>query len=155
MGDPTRSRAAGFRAGALVALLAFGAPARAGCVHDALSRDRQPSGAAHFTWLIRLGAMGTPAEEAMTGPSPAPTTADPAPIPDPTRPCAGPTCAGGRGLPPVRSPSAEPGSESWAWPGLTTGADAPGAARLGPPEGRARPVRRGASIFHPPRPVAA
>lgn len=136
---------------ALLALLAWGAlapPARAGCVHDALSRSQEPAGAAHFRWLIARGAMAAPAGE--------PThSLPPSDRPAPGRPCDGPTCSGHDGLPPVPTSMMAPAGGSWAWH-AGSGADAAtGSESLIASESRPRPVRRGPSIFHPPRPHLA
>lgn len=142
------------RPGACLALLAAAcfAPvaARAGCVHDSLRRTLEPSGSAHFRWLIAAGAMTASAGE----PRPAPLPVE-REIPGPPKPCSGPSCSGRDGPPAIPQVVVEPASGSWAWSGVSPDPDGTGSVELAAADLRPRPIHSGISVFHPPRCIFA
>lgn len=144
---PGRSPAA-----ALLALLAAGwlAPAAgAGCVHDALRRAQEPTGSAHFRWLIAAGAMEAPTEAAPGArPDAGRSPADPGP-------CDGPSCSRGQETPATPPTATTPLVRSWAWDGRDPFRPAPSTEPLPIPDARPCAPSRDPSIFHPPRPALA
>ncbi len=126
-------RLARIAVGALLTLLAgslalSGGSALAGCDHPG-------PGLAHFEQLVSAGAM--PEAEPMPSERP--------------KPCSGPMCSKPPAAPPVMPVTAAFGVEPWACLATPEAAVSPNPAPLPPPEREARPDRRAASIFHPPR----
>ncbi len=132
-------------AGALLALLVCGlfapTPALAGCVHDTLYRGTREAGLVHFEHLVHTGAM--PANERSAPVDPG--------LPDPQRPCSGPTCSNNPGLPPGSPVTIAPGPQTWAHPSCRLGLSGPGSTPFLLDQAPAHPEHQGPSIFHPPR----
>jgi len=141
MRPPTRTWWASPRAGALLALLAFGvvAPseAKAGCRHPGVLA----SGAA----LDRLESL------MLDDAAPAPRQAPPAG----PAPCKGPSCSG-QTAPPLAPMSIPPNpAPRWALGALAPPAADPGSEAIPPDDARLHPLHTPLAIFHPPRPPAS
>ena len=136
--------------GLWLALASPGTRVEAGCVHDALSRSQEATGAAHFQLLIEVGAMAAPASATEQ-----PDHVHPHDLSGLPRPCSGPSCSGSGGLPPAPTATIAPATSAWAWVGAATPSIVPGALPWPGRDERFRPVRTPRGIFHPPRAAAA
>ncbi len=133
-------------AGAVFALAATvgiaPATARAGCSHYVVSRTDTAAGLPHLDLLDP--AHGASASDVPLVPPSGP------------KPCSGPMCSGGNPVaPPVPAVPITVRAEQWGCLTALPPLDGPGTAAFLDSDPAARPVRRGPTIDHPPRPSSS